>query len=349
MSEADVRAAFASQARACAALGSPFTAWLCERLGRELTGETTVGARVLGWPGDPSTAADSVPLRLCGALHALALAGGDADLAALYERPRTDHAVWGTIARALGAHPEPLLAVLALPPQTNEVARSGALWPALGEVARRTNLPLLLLEVGASAGLNLLCDRFALDLGGKLRGDRTGEVRLAPEWRGAPYRGGEPVVAGRAGCDLRPYDLSDPAERRRLTAYTWPDQPDRLARQRAAIALAAPAPPAVEATDAVSWLRARLAEPAPEACRTLYTTIAWQYLSGPDRATGEALVAAAGARAEADGPIAFVRMENDGAEPGAALTLDLWAAGGHERHDLGRADFHGRWVDWAGI
>ena len=343
-----MRAAFARQARSCAALGSPFTAWLCERLGRALTDGTEVGARVLAWRGDPSSDGDSVPLRLCGALHALALSGGDAGLAALYADPAPSDAAWVTIERAIRERSDVLKAVLDLPPQTNEVARSGALWPALALVAERTGLPLALMEVGASAGLNLNCDRFAYDLGGRACGDATSPVLLVPEWRGDAFALPDPSIASRAGCDLRPYDLTNEAERRRLTAYTWPDQPDRMARQRAAIAIAMARVPPVERADAVAWLERMLAAPAPGACRTVCTTIAWQYLPEPSRAAGEAIIAAAGERAVSDGPVAFVRVEADGAEPGAAITLDLWTAAGHARRALGRADFHGRWVDWRG-
>lgn len=303
---------------------------------------------LLEWTGDPSSDGDSVPLRLCGALHALALRGDDADLAALYASPETSDGAWATIERTLRDRPAELSAILDLPPQTNEVARSGALWPSLAVVAARTGLPLALFEVGASAGLNLNCNRFAYDLNGRECGLPSSAVRLAPAWRGAAFDLPDPIVASRVGCDLRPYDLTDPAERRRLTAYTWPDQPERLARQRAAIEIATRRPPGVERADAVDWLRSVLALARPDACRTVYTTIAWQYLPEASQRAGEAVVAAAGARALMDGSVAFVCMEADGREPGAGLTLDLWTGTGHERVQLGRADFHGRWVDWRG-
>ena len=200
----DVRAAFARQDRSCAALGSPFTAWLCGRLGERLTADTGIGARVLAWTGDPSSDGDSVPLRLCGALHAVALSGADADLVALYAAPVPSEAAWRTIERTLHDRPDELSAILDLPPQTNEVARSSALWPALATVATRTGLPLALFEVGASACLNLNCDRFAYDLNGRAHGSRSSGVRLAPEWRGTGFDLSDPVIISRAGCDLRP-------------------------------------------------------------------------------------------------------------------------------------------------
>ncbi len=73
---------FRTQATACARLGSPFTAHLCERLVALLDGGTGVGRRVQGWPGDPR--ADALALRLCGGLHALARSGDAPELAAVY-------------------------------------------------------------------------------------------------------------------------------------------------------------------------------------------------------------------------------------------------------------------------
>ncbi|WP_304613905.1 DUF2332 family protein, partial [Paracoccus sp. (in: a-proteobacteria)] len=118
-----VAAAFAHQARACAALGSPLTAQLCRTLPQVLA-DGPVADRVLGWTGDPSTAADSLPLRLCGALHALVLTGQAHDLARAYDGGVVDPAL---LRRVLDDHAETILSWLDSPPQTNEVARSAAL------------------------------------------------------------------------------------------------------------------------------------------------------------------------------------------------------------------------------
>jgi len=77
----------------------------------------------------------------------------------------------------------------------------------------------------------------------------------------------------------------------------------------------------------------------------VFSTIAWQYLPPDRRGRGEELIRAAGGRAGEAAPLAWVRFEADGKEPGAALTLDLWPPGG--RRLLARGDFHGRWVEWA--
>lgn len=344
--EPAVREAFRDQAKACDDLGSPFTAWLCRELSERLTPDTAVGRRVLSWPGEASFRGDNVPLRLCGALHALALSGHRAGLARAYALPFAGPETWAEVAAALDAELEFVLRTLDGPPQTNEVARSAMIYPAFGLVAGWTGLPLELLEVGASAGLNLNCDAFRYRIGAWQGGDPASPVALAPESRGESPTGPEPVVVARAGCDLRPFALADVAAERRLLSYVWPDQPARLERMRAAIEVARRRPPQVEQADAVDWLAARLSIPAAGRARVVYSTVAWQYLDPAARAAGEQVLEDAGARASASAPLAWVRFEADGAGPGAGLTLDLWDGGVRRHFDLGRGDFHGRWIDW---
>lgn len=140
--------------------------------------------------------------------------------------------------------------------------------------------------------------------------------------------------------DLNP--LTPATDPTRVAAYIWPDQPDRLARTRAAIAVAT-AP--VDRADAIDWLPARLAEPHPGQLHLVFHTIAWQYLPEAAKQKGEAILARAGARATEDAPLARFQMEPDDSKaPGAALTLTTWPGG--QTTPMGRVDFHGRWVDW---
>jgi hypothetical protein len=297
--EARARMAFRRQAEACRALDSPFTAWLRARLGETLDRSTELGRRVLGWRGDLSGAGDSVPLRLCEGLHGLALSGEAPALARAYAAPVPDEATWRAVTEALREREATLVEGLRSPPQTNETAQAALVWPALSEVARHVGRPLEILEVGAAAGLNLRLDRFAYRLGAGRGGARASPVRLVPEWRGRAFDGPAPEVAARAGCDLRPADLSDPAQRRRLLGYVWPDQPERLARMRAAIDIATAHPATVEEADAVDWLRARLVEPARGLARVVFSTIAWQHLPQPRRREGARLIRAGGAAGRA--------------------------------------------------
>jgi hypothetical protein len=301
-----------------------------------------VAERVLDWPGEVSPSGDSVPLRLAGALHGLVRDGTDPGLAAVYPPAEaSDAALWAAVEAAFTAHEARLLGWLDSPPQTNEVRRGAALLAAAAWIAGRFPLPFELSELGASAGLNLSFDRFLLTIGDVRLGAEGSAVRLAPEWRGSVPAAQSIRVEARAGVDLNPLDPRDAADRLRLLAYLWPDQPERLRLTEAAIALAGPRP---DAGDAADWLEARLAAPRPGRVHMVYHTVAWQYFPAATQARCRAALAAAGARATEAAPVAHVGMEADAVPGSAALTATLWPGG--VTHALARVDFHGRWIEW---
>ncbi|MBB4186073.1 DUF2332 domain-containing protein [Sinorhizobium terangae] len=346
--EERVRRAFRSQGKACEELDSPFMARLCRLAAERLDGERAVGSRVLSWEGNPRPEADSVPLRLCGALHALVLSRRDDRLTSCYPPNVTDdETLWAACEAAFRTHADFILERLTSAPQTNEVRRSGALLAGFLTVARGFGKPLVLSEVGASAGLNLHWDRYGYDLSGGQWGDMESGVVISPQWSGAAPPDGSVEIVGRAGCDINPLDPASEEHRLRLLSYIWADQPDRLERTRNALAIAAAHGNLVERRDAVDWLKQRLAHPFPGAVHVVYHSVAWQYLSLSAQQEGEALIAAAGRAATADAPLAWLQMEADGSRPGAALTLQTWPGGG--KHLIGRADFHGRWIEWTGL
>ncbi|NYS25472.1 DUF2332 family protein [Rhodobacteraceae bacterium 2376] len=333
------RTAMRQQADACDRLGSPFTARLLRLLADRLDGETAVGARVLGWPGDPLTTGDAVALRLAGGLHALVLSGADEALARVYANPGLgDEQLWQAIACMLNTHDAHLQHWLDTPPQTNEPARSAVLIAAGHWLTARFGLELELLELGASAGLNLRWDAFALEVQGQRFGPADAALTLRPDWTGPPPPATAPRIAGRAGVDLNPLDPA--RDRLRILSYVWADQGARLARMRAALDLAAKMPVEIAQGDAAEWLEQRLDLRRPGVLQLVYHTVVWQYLSPETDSRARAAMARAGAA----GPLARLGMEQDhSGQPGAAIWLDLWPGG---RVDLGRADFHGRWVDW---
>lgn len=340
-----IRQAFLDQAKYCDALGSPFTARVCRLHAERLEPGTAVADHLLNWPGNPSASADSVPLRIAGCLHALVLEGRDALLSIAYPPARSDDdALWAAISQAFVSHADFILERLTSPPQTNEVRRSGALLPGFLSLGARFGKPLVLSEIGASAGLNLQWDRYRYVLGDAAWGNPDSPVLISPEWRGNPAPAASLVVADRAGCDLNPVEAADPVQRLRMLSYIWADQTERLARTRAALDLAAQHRLHVEKADAIAWLKMRLAEPFTGSTHVVFNTIAWQYLPPALQEEGEQLIAEAGARATDDAPLARLQLEGDGKPDGAALTLQIWPSG--KKQDIGRADFHGRWVDW---
>lgn len=337
MSEAAVRQAFRDQAAACAALGSDLMGRLMSGLAEALCPGDPVSDRVLGWPGEPSSRADSVPLRLAGGLHALVLTGADPALAAAYSAPDGDPT--RAALSAIRAHPDHLLGWLDSPPQTNEVRRSAPLIAAAHWLTARFGLPLVVSELGASAGLNLLFDHYALDLAGQTFGPAAPALILTPDWSGPLPPLAPPRIIDRRGVDLNPLDPE--TDRLRLLAYLWADQPERLIRTRAALDLASRLRPKVDRADAAAWLDTRLATPTSGALHLVFHTVAWQYFP----ASTQSRALAALERAGRHGPVARLAMEADGNRSGAGLSVTIWPGGA--TIPLGRVDFHGRWVAWS--
>ena len=340
-----VRTAFDYQIDSCRRLGSPFTQRLLTLARNRLAPDGAVARRVLDCPGDP--AADALPLRVAGGLHALVLQGAAGRLAALYPPhppAADDDDLWQAVLAAFDEHEAFLTGFLDSPPQTNEVARSAALLGGFLTVARETGRPLAILEIGASAGLNLHWDRYRYRLGAAAWGDAASGVAIEPDWQGAPAPLHPATVTERAGCDLRPADPGDAGDRLRLTAYVWADQTARLERLRAALALAAASTVRVEQADAADWIERRLANRPEGAATVVFHSVMWQYMPAGTQARIRDCIEATGRAAAPSEPLAWLSMERAPGLVGAEVRLRLWPGGRDAR--LGEADYHGRWVRW---
>lgn len=200
--------------------------------------------------------------------------------------------------------------------QTNEVGRSGFLMPCLATLPQ----PLSLIEIGASAGLNLNLDRYAYRYGDRALGDSP--VVLEPELRGPPPPVERlPEIASRVGVDLEP--APDPDW---LRACTWPDQPERLRRLDAALAIAAEHPPPLVQGDALALLP-ELIERAEGTVVVMHSAVAF-YLSSQQLQQLLWLVAEVhhvSAEIEAGGEAFALRVDGD---------------------RVGEAHYHGQWLAW---
>lgn len=333
------------QARACAALGSPFYGALLEHVADDVAARGPLAGVLAGFTDAPGPAA--VALRLAGTAHHLALEGRAPTLAAHFPSTGGDGDPAGafTALRELALeHPALLTSGLDRAPQTNEPGRSAALLGGLLHVAG--TLPVRLWEVGASAGLNLLADRFAYagEDGRTWGGDSP--VRLDPAWDHLPA--GLPVdldVVERVAGDLAPIDpVAEPA---RLEAYVWPDQPERLARLRGALDLARSIPVRRVRASAAALLEGL--ELAEGALTVVWHSVMWQYLTRSEQGRVTARLEHLGASAREDRPFAHVAFEPRRPEPGAPhrfLVVARRWPGGHERV-LGEAPPHGLPVRWA--
>ncbi|MFC3505186.1 DUF2332 family protein [Micromonospora krabiensis] len=155
--------------------------------------------------------------------------------------------------------------------QTNEAGRCAVLLPALAALPQ----PLALLEVGASAGLCLYPDRYAYRYGDRRIG--TGAPVLDCAATGAPLPAAPPRVVWRAGLDLNPLDVADPADVAWLDALIWPEHTHRRARLRAAASVAAADPPLLVRGDLVDDLPALAARaPADATLVVFHTSVLYQ-------------------------------------------------------------------------
>jgi len=292
---------------------------------------------------------DALPLRVLAAVHERVLRGAAQALAAYYPstggRFEADGA-WRALRELVAAERDELrVAAATRGVQTNEVRRSAALLGGFLRIAHETGLPLRVREIGSSAGLNLGFDRYAYRLGPHAWGDPSSPVLLRCDWEGPPPDLGAALrVASRAGCDLAPIDVCDPAQARRLESFVWPEQLDRLERLRAAVAMAREEPPRLDALRADAFVAREFAAPIDGEATVLFQSVVWWYLPPSERDRVTAIVSEAGARANAEAPLAWLRMEGVRLDD-AELRLTLWPGG--EDRLLAHVHWHGAWVRWS--
>lgn len=345
--------AFEHQASECRAFGSPFSAELLAAGASALRRGGHTRDLLADWPGNPFT--DALPTRVLGALNAAVLKMQDVDLVRAYPGPGRvgdGAAAWAAGERFIHANTEWINQWLASPPQTNEVARSAALLSGLLTIAGQHTQPIDLLELGASAGLNLNLDRFRYELGTWNWGGDS-EVKIAAQWFGPPPSFiGSLHIVGRSGCDQSPLDVLSSDDRLRLSAYIWADQHDRAERLQAAMRIAARLPPRIERRDAADWIEEQLADTRHDRLTVIYHSIFYHYLSRPVRERIAAAVQLAGARATSRSPIAWLKFEFEAAIGGptdsrrCVLEITHWP--GPNRRLAAVVDPHGRSVHWLG-
>ena len=331
------------QAKACRRLGSPLYSELLERIAVDVEDGGPSWEILQGHEHDPGGSA--LALRLMGAVNRLVIGGEEPGLERIYRDSEWDGVeAWREFHALLEREPERLRHLVNRPVQTNEVGRCAALLSGFLIVAAKTGLPLRLLEVGASAGLNLYWDRYryvsdrvswgrlgsALEILFELEGDGT-----FPEFDGVE-------IAERRGCDAAPIDPTGTDGQADLLAYIWPDQTGRIERMRAALEIAtSDGRGAVDRASATVWVERVLREPAPNRATILFHSIVEQYLSEEELASFHRSIGEAGQRATPRSPLAWLRMEPDGDR--AAVRLTLWPGG--EDRLLARAGYHGNPIE----
>ncbi|WP_120716255.1 DUF2332 domain-containing protein [Tsuneonella amylolytica] len=348
--EGAVARSFENQVAYCTAANAPITARVVDAL-RRLVESDEPGAlldRIRKWQGAPL--ADALPLRIAGGIHSLWLSRAQPELGPIYRGPKANGSAQDDVALvrdAIAAHEAPLMAWLAGPPQTNEAGRSSNFMAAMLWLADR-GLPAVFdcLEIGSSAGINLMMDRYAYNLGGVWAGPIDPVMRFEPEWHGPPPPDRLVRIAGLKGCDIAPVDLTDPAQALRLKAYIWPEHTVRFERLEAAIAAAHVQPPKIGAQNAAEFIETELARPqAAETTRVLMHSIVWQYVPADQQDRVTAAMEAAGARATPDKPLAWIAVEADRTVHRHGTKVRYWP-GGEEAIQLTWSHPHGADIDW---
>lgn len=338
--------AFRDQARFCRMGGAHFTAAVIDAAHEELEAGGVLFDLVEKVDGDPLKRA--LALRVAGALHALVLDNRSDELSVFYNSPNKTpdvEALRKIISPLWDRERAHFESYVANAPQTNEVRRAAALLLGFSKIAEISNAPLDLLEVGSSAGLLLTWDKYRYDYGDAQWGE--GEAEITSEWRGdePPELYAPITVRNRAGCDLSPIDLSDPAQLLRARSYIWPEDASRRVLFDKAVEEKLSLGVNVEKADALVWLKAKLSKRADDAVTVIFHSVFSQYLSEDQREQLCAMVEQAGAVAESNAPLAYLRFEPEAF--GDALhfnvTLQFWPDG-REMH-IARAHYHGAWVE----
>lgn len=228
--------------------------------------------------------------------------------------------------------------------QTNEVRRCACLLPALGIAAARSGRPLALIEVGASAGLNLLWDRYGYDYAGRRAGDPLAPVQLACDVRGAapPLPASMPAVVSRVGLDLHPIDVRDAEAVSWLRALVWPDEPDRADLLLRAVDVARREPPPLIAGDALDLLPGVLAAVPPTATPCVVHTHTVNQFSPEARQQLADLLATQGQGRN----LYRISIEAERGLAHPVLRMTAYENGAATERALARCDAHGEWIEW---
>jgi hypothetical protein len=330
-----------------AAAGSPFYAALLERMRDDAAAGGPVRVALRGHEHDRVDEWDG--FRLLAGVHRVVLSGDAEELAKHFPSARgagDAAAAWALVRELIASGRAELVEALAHPLQTNAPTRSKALVGAHCLIAERTGLPLRLLELGASAGLNLRVDRFRYEQDGVAFGPADSPVRFVDFFvGGTPPLDSGFTVAERAGCDLNPLDATTEAGRLTLLACVFPDEFERFGLLEQAIEVARQTPAVVERANLASWIAGRLAEPRPGVASVVIHTLVWPYLPDDVRESAEAAIAGAGERATPEAPLALVAFEGTDANPALIqTTLTLWPGGRTEL--LAESAHHPTTVRW---
>jgi hypothetical protein len=296
-----------------------------------------------------------LPTVLLGAVHYLLLDGADHPLADVYAGRSNADPVPLFLDLCRARHDELVAVIRVRRVQTNDCGRSALLGPGLTWLSDRLPGSMALVDVGASAGLNLIPDRYRLDYGGHGTTGPPSPVSIHCDVIGGepPIAAALPSFAVRVGLDRSPIDLADPDDARWLLACVWPDT-GRLERTAASIRLARESLPAVHPGDAVHDLPPLLEGLDEGVSAVVVNTWSLSYLSRAEREEYVDVLAQASRRrvigwllADDSSVLSEVPALGDGGPAGNALAALLFDRGELVSGEvLAAVHQHGVWIDW---
>lgn len=333
------------QADLCRTLGSSLYAELLEHAARDVEKGGKCWNVLEGAEARPVGADDALPLRFMAGVHRLVLKGRAPALARHYPSAggTLEDDPWPPFEEVVSEHIEELRHALRRPVQTNEVGRSAALLGGFLVAARLSGGGLRVLELGASAGLNLRWDHYRYEAADRAWGDPTSPVRFRGVFRDShpPFELDAEVVE-RAGCDLAPLDAASPADCLTLESLVWPDQVERLELLHAALDVARRHPVCIDTADAPEWLALQLDKNVEGVTTVVFHSFFDQYLSDDGRERLGVVLGTAATRATNSSPIAYLRME--WGNGGARIDMTTWPGGRNTL--LATADNQSRSIRW---
>lgn len=347
-----VRESLELQAQSCAAMGSSLYSALLTGLIDDYDRSGLTATTLDGVTDRPRH--DALPLRYLASGHRLALGGSAPAIAAHLpscgghwrDSPDVARALVSAFLATVEEQPEAFRNGVRQNVQTNEIGRAAVLACGLTLIAQRSRLPIVQLEIGASAGLLSNWDSYRFDTGRAAFGAERSELTFGPEWWHAagPSFTTTARIAQRRASDISPIDTSTEQGRILMQSFVWPDQVERLERLRAAMNVASQNPLTVDRADAGEWLHEQL-DRVPQAglATVVFHSIVWQYLPKSTRNAVRSALAEAGDKAAEDSPVLWLRMEPATADH-ADLRLTSYP-GGHDEV-LAHVGYHGANIRW---
>lgn len=322
----ELRVAGALQARICRDGQSPTYATLIEALAAGIADDHVAARLLLSDERDP--VASALYLRFLGAVNRLAILDESCPLRSFYPtlggQVDLDEIV-RCLLEVVAGNEDFVETEMKYDVQTNDVGRAVLLSAAMNHLAATAGPALRLLEVGASAGLNLWLDRYRIRARNRSWGPFDSLVQLEGDFvAGSPPDAGF-VVSERHGCDLNPLDISKPSIQVLLKSFIWPENTVAIRRLEAALATVPSASPApIDHAEAGSWVRDKLADLAPGVTTVVYHSFVLPYFTDAEHFEFETTLREAGERADPDRRLAWISLEPITEDGVARLSCERW-------------------------